>query len=278
MSKYILAEMTWPEAREAAGENRVAVIPVGTIEDHGCHLPLDTDVVLCTEVARRGCALVPEHVVLVPSINHGFSPHHMDFPGTISIDGETFTRYVMDVTRSLAHHGFQRMIILNGHGSNRPFLQTVARLTTVETPAFCVAVSHWDLVPLKEVATQLREGPVPGSMAHACELETSMYLAIRPELVQMDKAVDEVFRTTSDYFWGDLISSGGRRSSAGWMEWWSALTASGALGTPTLASRAKGEQMLTAAARGLADLVLEVKNWERRPRVDHHLRQDSHAA
>jgi creatinine amidohydrolase len=86
----------------------------------------------------------------------------------------------------------------------------------------------------------------------------------------MDKAVDEVLHTESDYFWGDLINSGGRRSSAGWMEWWSALTASGVLGTPTLASREKGEQMLAAAARGLADLVLEVKSWPRRSRVDHH--------
>ncbi len=273
MKKYVLAEMTWPEAREAARENRVAVIPVGTIEDHGYHLPLDTDVLLCSEVARRGCALVSEDVVLVPAVNHGYSPHHMDFPGTISISGETFTRYMLDVTRSLAHHGFQRILLLNGHGSNRPFLQMVARTTTVETPAFCVAVSHWDLVPLKQVANELREGPVPGSMAHACELETSMYLAIRPDLVQMDKAVDEVLRTNSDYFWGDLVGSGGRRSSAGWIDWWSALTTSGVLGTPTLASREKGEQMLTAAARGLAELVLEVKNWQRRPRVDHHADQ-----
>lgn len=271
LDKFMLAEMTWPEAKTAIKEGRVAVVPVATVEDHGYHLPLDTDVVLCTEVVRRGCELVKEHVVMVPPVNHGYSPHHMDFPGTITISGQIFIQYMLDITKSLAHHGFKRILLVNGHGSNRPFLEVVARLTVVETDALCASVSWWDMVPLKEVASALREGPAPGSMAHACELETSMYLAIRPELVQMDKAVDELPLPRSDYFWIDLVGPGDRKSSAAMMEWWSAMSESGVIGSATLASRDKGEKMLEAACRGLADLILEFKNWPRNERIDHHL-------
>src|SRR5205085_3727540 len=97
--------LTWPEVRRAAAEDRVCLIPVATLEDHGPHLPIDTDLRITAEIARRTAAAAPEEIVLLPPIPHGYSPHHMDFPGTITIGWETFTRYCTDVGRSLAHHG-----------------------------------------------------------------------------------------------------------------------------------------------------------------------------
>src|SRR5580765_2993553 len=111
--------LTWPEVRRAAGEDRVALIPVATLEDHGPHLPIDTDLRITNEICRRAAEQRPDDIVLLPAIPHGYDPHHMDFPGAITIGWDTFTKYCTDVGVSLARHGFHRMLFLNGHGSNQ---------------------------------------------------------------------------------------------------------------------------------------------------------------
>lgn len=273
-TKYRFGEMTWPEVREAANAGRVAVLPVATIEDHGYHLPVDTDVVLCTTVCERGVALVPEEAVLVPPVMHGYSPHHMDFPGTLTIDPHTFIDYVLGVTLSLAHHGFHRILIVNGHGSNTPFCEIVARLTVVKTEgkAIAMAVNHWGINTVAEVSEKIRESPL-GGMSHACELETAMYLAIHPELVDMERAVAEMhpWPTTSIPPASDLVAGRAPGSSAvAWMPYWSQLTDSGVRGDATLATAEKGARFLAAAAEGLAALVRELRTLEMPARVDHH--------
>ena len=272
--KYRFGEMTWPEVRDASAAGRVAILPVATIEDHGHHLPIDTDVVLCTTVCERGAALIPEECVLVPPVIHGYSPHHMDFPGTLTIDGHTFIKYVLDVTKSLAHHGFTRILIVNGHGSNTPFCEVIARLTVVETEgkALAVAVNHWAINTVRDVVGEIRESP-PGGMSHACELETSMYLAIKPELVDMTKAVSEMnpYPTTSIPSWTDLVAGRSAESSTvAWMPYWSTFSETGVRGEATKATAEKGERILAAAATGLAALVKELRGLEIKPRVDHH--------
>jgi creatinine amidohydrolase len=272
--KYHFGEMTWAEVRDASAAGRVAILPVATIEDHGPHLPIDTDVVLCTTVCERGAALIPEACVLVPPVIHGYSPHHMDFPGTLTIDAHTFIKYVLDVTKSLAHHGFTRILIVNGHGSNTPFCEIIARLTVVETggKAVAMAVNHWGINSARDVANAIRESP-PGGMSHACELETSMYLAIKPELVDMSQAVSEIepYPTTSIPSWNDLVAGRPAEASAvAWMPYWSTFSQTGVRGDATKATAEKGEQILTAAAEGLATLVKELRQLEIKPRVDHH--------
>jgi creatinine amidohydrolase len=237
-------------------------------------LPIDTDVVLCTTVCERGAALIPEECVLVPPVIHGYSPHHMDFPGTLTIDGHTFIKYVLDVTKSLAHHGFTRILIVNGHGSNTPFCEVIARLTVVETggKALAMAVNHWAINTVRAVVGEIRESP-PGGMSHACELETSMYLAIKPELVDMSKAVAEMnpYPTTSIPSWTDLVAGRPADSSVvAWMPYWSTFSETGVRGDATKATAKKGERILAAAATGLAALVKELRGLEIKPRVDHH--------
>src|SRR6476659_7283463 len=94
--RYRYEEFTWPEVREAVAQNRVAVLPVGTIEQHGPHLPLITDVLTATEMSRRAVAEIPTEAVLLPPVFYAFNEHHLDFPGTISVRGETFVQYVTD--------------------------------------------------------------------------------------------------------------------------------------------------------------------------------------
>lgn len=260
-------EMTWPQVREAAAQDRVAIVPVAVIEDHGPHLPIDTDLRLCLAVCEGAAALAGSHVVLVPAINHGYTPHHLDFPGPITIGAHTFIKYGVDVCKSLVHHGFRRILIVNGHGSNAPFVDIIARLTVVETGALAAAVNYWAAPGVREAAERLRESDAIGGMNHACEFETSIYLALRPDLVDMTKAVRELSHEPTKNYWTDLVVGDGPLVM---MEHWSALSASGVMGDPTKATAEKGKRLLAAAAAGLVELVDELRARRTAVRVDHH--------
>jgi creatinine amidohydrolase len=269
--KYRYAEMIWYEVKEAAQQGRVAVLPVATYEDHGPHLPVDTDVVLCTEICERAVARVPEIAVLVPPIPHGYSPHHMDFHGTLTITWDTFIRYVKDVCCSLAHHGFERILIVNGHGSNASPMDLAARLSILEQEGriLCASVNHWDLRQAKEVGNQLRESD-HGGTSHAGEYETSLYLALKPDLVDMSKAVDERSPLSPSFRTDLLAGTHPQGSGARMVPYWSVQTASGVMGDATRATKEKGEKFLEAAVSGLVELVRELKGQEILPRRDQH--------
>ena len=267
LAKYRYGEMTWPEVRIAVAEERVAVVPIATIEDHGPHLPIDTDLRLCNAVCEEAVSRAADRAVLVPAINHGYSPHHMDFPGAITIGAHTLIDYGVDVCRSLAHHGFRRILIVNGHGSNTPFIDIIARLTVVETDVLAAAVNYWAAPGVREVAEGLRESDKIGGMNHACEFETSIYLALRPDIVDMTRAERELsYRPTKNY-WTDLIGGDGPLVM---MEHWSALTETGVMGDPTKATAEKGELLLDAAANGIVELIDEMRARPLAQRRDHH--------
>ena len=183
---------TWPELAElAARDDVVVVIPTATLEDHGYHLPIDTDVRLIEEVARGACERVNAGggtALLFPTAVHGYTPHHLHFPGTVTLRWNVFVEYLLDVGRSLCHHGFDRILMVNGHGSNQPLVDIAARLVNVEHPA-AICPSCWYLVEPESKACSRSCAIRAGGMAHACELETSLYLASSPGLVQMDRAV-----------------------------------------------------------------------------------------
>jgi creatinine amidohydrolase len=266
-AKYRYGEMTWPEIKEAAAADRVAVVPVATIEDHGLHLPVDTDLLLCASACEEAVSRAADRAVLVPPINHGFSPHHMDFPGPITIGARTFIDYGVDVARSLVQHGFRRVLIVNGHGSNAPFVDIIARLVVVETGALAAAVNYWSAPGVRSVAESLRESDSVGGMNHACEFETSLYLALRPDLVDMTKAKRELSHRPTKNYWTDLVAGDGPLAM---MEPWSTLSNSGVMGDPTAASAEKGRLLLDAVAAGLVELIDEMRARTTAPRVDHH--------
>jgi creatinine amidohydrolase len=269
--KYRYAEMIWYEIKEAAEQDRVAVLPVATYEDHGPHLPVDVDVVLCTEICERAVARIPAEAVLVPPVPHGYSPHHMDFHGTITIAWDTFIRYVKDVCCSLAHHGFKRILIVNGHGSNTPPLDLAARLTIIEYggAVHCASVNHWGLRKVRKEGNAIRTSDYGGT-SHGGEYETSLYLALKPELVDMSKAVDERAPLPPSFQSDLLLGTHPEGSSASLVPYWSARTASGVMGDATKATKEKGEQFLEAAIEGLVELIRELKGTPILPRRDQH--------
>ncbi len=272
VDKYLFGEMTWPEIKQVVKEERVAVVPVAMIEEHGHHLPVDTDAVLAYEVCVRAAQKIPEEMVVVPPINHGYAPHQMDFPGVISISQDTFIRYVVDVCNSLAHQGFKRILLLNGHGSNVPLLKVAARQVFLDYPdAMCASMSHWDFEPVVTLAADIRDSENPGGINHAGELETSMYLAVKEDLVQMDKAVRDLDKyKMSKYFWLDLVGTGEGRPVV-MVPQWSSISETGTLGDPRPSTKEKGEKLLNAAVDGLVEFIKIYKEREHEPRVNHHL-------
>lgn len=263
--KYRYEEFTWPQIREAVSQNRVIVLPVGTVEQHGPHLPLVTDVLTSTEIARRAVERAPEQAILMPSVYYSFNEHHLDFPGTIAVEGPTLINYVTDIGRSLAHHGFRKILLLNGHGSNVPFLDIVARNITNHTEAICAMVCWWSLIPT-ELFTELRQSAHPGGMAHGCELETSLLLYLRGDLVNLREARPDFPPQQSEFFYWDLQSP----SPVFFQEFFSRYSQTGTLGDPTKATSEKGRRFLEAAVETLVRLISDLRAREIRPRVDHH--------
>jgi creatinine amidohydrolase len=263
--RYRYEEFTWPEIREAVAQNRVAVLPVGTIEQHGPHLPLITDVLTATEMSRRAVERIPQEAVLMPPVFYSFNEHHLDFPGTIAIEGQTIINYVTDIGRSLAHHGFRKILLVNGHGSNVPFLDVAARNITNRAEAICAMVPWWSLIP-RQIFDELRESEYPGGMAHGCELETSVLLYLRGDLVQFEKAERDIHFQRTEFFYWDLQSP----SPVFFQEWFSRYSKTGTVGDPTKATREKGEKFVTAVVERLVVLLREFRAREIQPRVDHH--------
>ena len=176
-TEYRYEKLTWPEINDAVDLGKVCIVPCGAVEQHGPHLPLDVDLVCPNGVAHGAGKLAPDKMLVLPIVAYGYTGHVMDFPGTINNDFEHFMQHVLDITRSLAYHGFKKIILLNGHGSNMPNLDLVARRTNLETDAECMLTGWWQLLTVdKDFLPNWRESKFPGGCAHACELETSMYL------------------------------------------------------------------------------------------------------
>src|SRR5579862_1462734 len=132
---YLYQQYTWPELGEVAKRQPVVVLPIGSVEDHGHHLPLDTDNFIISEICEEAARRAQGDILLLPMLPFGYETHHMDFYRTIDIQIEHLLHFVLDVTKGVAHHGLRRIVIADGHGSNMPILELVARRTILETEA-----------------------------------------------------------------------------------------------------------------------------------------------
>ena len=255
---------TWPEIKDLVKRDPVIVLPIGSVEDHGEHLPIDVDNFLITRICEEAAKRMDGEMILLPPIYYGFEEHHRDFPGTIDIGMEHLLHFVVDVTRSVARHGFTRILLADGHGSNMPILDLAARRTVLETDALCAAFIWPSLA--RESIDRIRESEKPGGMAHACELETSVYLYLDESRVQMSNAKKEIGIPPSHFIWTDLMLS----SPVLMMDVWSRFSKSGVVGDPTLATREKGRVVFEAVVEGLISLVREFRAYDRGERKDLH--------
>lgn len=253
---YLYQHYTWPEMAEVVKRQPVVVLPIGSVEQHGPHLPLDVDNFLIWNICEEAAQRAEGEILLMPPVPYGFETHHMDFPGTIDIQPEHLLHFMLDITTSVARHGFERILIADGHGSNMPILDLVARRTNIETSALCGAFIWPSLAP--DAIARVRQSG-RGGMAHACELETSVYLHLDAPRVQMDKARAELGMGGSDFIFMDLMAG----SPVLLMDVWSRFSKSGVSGDPTLATAEKGKAVFDAVVDAFVRLVREFK---RRPR------------
>jgi len=247
-----MSDMTWPEVQEALKRTDIVLFPVGSSEQHATHLPLNNDIFTSFEISKRVAEkLAPEITVLVaPPLPYGLSPHHMGFPGTISLQTDTFIEAVKDVCRSLASHGFRNILIVNGHGGNTGALHIATQQVAGEIKAKVFVVEWWDLAP--DVIAKLFAPP----FYHACETETSMVLAL-DQRVDITKAKPSVPRRGSRFIAHDFMAIGPKVYEP--LLDMRTITETGAVGDPTKATREKGQELLDAVLDRFAGFIKELK-------------------
>jgi len=268
--EYRYEALTWPEINEAVAMNKVVVLPVGSTEQHGHHLPLDVDAKLSSAVVYEAARRSPADMLVLPAVDYGYCHHVMDFPGTINIEPSTFVKFLLDITRSVAYHGFKRIVVVNGHGSNHPLVEEVGRQTILQTDALCLTLSWWQLAAARwnEV---WRESVLPGGCAHACELETSMYQHVDPQGVRADKIRTEMagfmaLPGADRWHTVDLTAS----SPAAIVEWTSTYTESGVIGEAAKATPEKGRGVFEHTVEQFVAMVRWFRTRPRPERRGHH--------
>ena len=179
---YRYDRLTWPQIAEAIERGAVVLLPVGEVEDHGHHLPLDTDNVCAGSLCEAAAEHLGGEALVLPTQCYGYDPHHMDFPGTISISMQNFLNFMTDITNSVAHHGFKRIVIVNGHGGNDAAVRVAATDVALVQQVTIAAASYWTIAGPALIADgRVKEiGQLPG---HAGAFETSLVMALREELV-----------------------------------------------------------------------------------------------
>lgn len=248
------ARMTAPEIVALSKQDAVVIIPVGSIEQHGPHLPVEVDALLATEVSRRAAKLAPaaQPILVAPTLAIGLAQHHLSFGGALTLDFATFSAVIGCMVRSILTSGFRKIALVNGHGGNTTALRVVVNelARTVQTPI--VACTYWD-VAMEEFREILE---TQTCLMHACEAETSLMMALAGDAVRLEKLEN----LTAPSFEGsqDPFESPFYRSLD-----MDELSTNGVLGNPTAATAAKGERFAAAAAAALAARLLDRRTWEK---------------
>lgn len=238
------------ELRERAKQGSIAVVPIASMEQHGPHLPVEVDSILGETIAARSALKLVAHgtpVVVLPVVWTGLSEHHMSFGGTITLDHAGFFAVIEGVARSLLRHGFKKIVLLNAHGGNENALRLITDDLTPRLRVPIVQFTYWyaAAVPIAKILEK------QGGLTHACEAETSMMMAVRPELV----ATDRIPRANTGAE-ADVPSGVYRWRSLG------SRTVTGALGHPEAASAEKGERLLDAISTAVADKLNDPSTWD----------------
>ncbi|MFW9893218.1 MAG: creatininase family protein [Candidatus Thorarchaeota archaeon] len=249
--EYLLARMTWQEVEKRIKECDIALVPLGSTEQHGPALPLSTDHFIATEFAHRAADMLwDEHkLVVTPTITFGFSPHHMEFKGTITLSELTLSSLIADVCHSLAQHGFKKIVLVNGHGGNETAISNALHDMQGNIDA---AVYHANWYSL--IGDKIREIVTP-PFYHACDTETSVawFLGQR---VLADKRVDEPGKSrVPGFIVPDMLASGPKVFTSGSIK---EITKSGVVGYSTRATREKGKIIADIVLENLTKFIREI--------------------
>ncbi len=258
-------ELSWPVIQAYLDEDDVVLLPIGATEQHGRHLPLLVDTGWAI-AASEGAARL-SHALIAPPLHLGWSPHHLGYPGSMTLRPETLTQVTLEMAESLVFHGFKRVVIVNGNRiANLPPLEIAASKIRHKTGAL-VVVADVGLVAKQEIAA-LKEG-APGTLDHAGESETAFMMAWRPELVNLDKAETHLPPRPSAFdeplefepeFSGNAVSV--VRIAAKPPADENDTASQGISGDPSKATAEKGQAMLDAIARNIAKVIDELRAQE----------------
>ena len=228
MREVLWERLKRTEIEQAAKAGAVVIIPIASLEQHANHLPVNTDSNIVSTVAKRAAQAVEFPALVLPAVWTGYSPHHMRHPGSVTLKYHTFVEVLTQVATSVHHHGFRKILLLNGHGGNTAIVAGMrTKLAEEDGVASVVGCDYWDAPGVPEAMRRLC--PVDrGFVGHAGEFETSVQMHLQPEL-----------------------------ADAGQATW-----ATGAFGDPSAGSEAKGKALVEAAVEGLIRLLQSFHSGE----------------
>ena len=270
-SKHIyLKDMAWPEIKERLKETDIVLLPVGQTEQHGQHLPINVDNIICTGIAERVAEATYETAkpVISPTVPFGYSdiPVFRSFPGTFTLEPETLVNVYKDVSKSLIKMGFKKIIFINGHYPNPPFIEEAMRQVTKETGAF-FALCNFFVIPDAEVQKILSEMNKPPAWGHACLIETSVSEVFGAE-VREDKVVGRIpggFPKELSNFM-PVAPAGITFTSFEVPEiaeaYWGEEGSPGPLGDPVGHSKEIGERVIAATIEPIVKLINDIKDMK----------------
>jgi creatinine amidohydrolase len=250
-------EMTAPEIDALDRDRTVVVLPVGSVEQHGHHMPLGTDTLLSHAVSLAAADRLERATgIVLPPPWYGFSAHHMAFAGTVTLPAASLIDLIEQIVASVVAHGFSRVAIVNGHGGNAGVISVAASNlgARFNGHARFAALTYFQLA--QDAIAALRRSP-SGGMGHAGEFETAMMQHLRPELVKGEHAVVCYPDAGSPYLTTDLL---GGSSVATYLDL-KRLSASGTLGDPSLADANNGAGFFAAVVDALAAFLTDFATW-----------------
>lgn len=249
----ILANLSWPEVDEIRDQVEMVLIPVGSNEQHGPNLSVKMDIAAATGFCNKASAMSYPKLMVAPSLPWGVSYHHMNFPGTITVSAETFIQTLVEVVESLMAHGFERFLIVNGHGGNvAPLGDAVVRINEELQPVFIGASTYFGFAD-PEITKKYAGDAIIG---HACQMETSAAMVLAPDVVKHDALAAGELTDLTYEFRGQL-----RRYNVAVPYRFDEYTRNGALGDARQASQEFGDELINSALENFVAFTEEVIAW-----------------
>lgn len=237
-----LTEATWTDAD--AVDTDLAVLPVGSTEQHGPHAPLGTDTITARAIADAAAEAWEGEMIVAPPIPVGIAEEHRQFTGTLWVSPDTFRAYVRETIESLAHHGLDRVVVVNGHGGNVAALREVCARIVRHEAAYAIPFTWFEAV-----------GDHAGDMGHGGPLETALLRHVDPDLVREDRI--ETAREGGTPRWGEWVSRANLAVDS------AEFTDNGVVGDPAEGDADRGEELLALASAALVELLEAVSERDR---------------
>jgi creatinine amidohydrolase len=179
MTAFVLSQMSWPEVQEALKTVQLVLIPTGSCEQHGPNMTMETDAAICYALAEKLAQRLHPRALLTPAVPWGISPHHMSFPGTISLRPATYESMLWDIVSSLKSHGIEHFLFVNGHGGNMDALNVISLRMRTELNVRVAVMFYLHLA-----SDVVKAGAQTRLYGHACEVEVSVGQYVAPQTVK----------------------------------------------------------------------------------------------